>query len=232
MRRTCNSSPRCATSTCARRRSCRACSKPNSSTAKNSDSSARSTNVHLAPIEASLDAGSIPVIASMGETADGQILNVNADFAANELVRALQPYKIVFLTETGGLLDGDGNDHRFDQPVERIRTSDGAAVAALGHAAEDRADQAIARYVAADVVGVDHASVGTGERTVHAQRFRHAGQARREGADVHVVEPDRSAASARADRIEFRPPAGRRLFHAAPNCTAPTFRKTIARRSS
>ncbi len=64
--------------------------------------------VHLAPIESSLDAGSIPVIASMGETEDGQILNVNADFAANELVRALQPYKIVFLTETGGLLDGSG----------------------------------------------------------------------------------------------------------------------------
>jgi bifunctional N-acetylglutamate synthase/kinase len=66
-------------------------------------------NVHLAPIEASLDAGSIPVIASLGETADGQILNINADFAANELVQALQPYKIVFLTETGGLLDGAGN---------------------------------------------------------------------------------------------------------------------------
>jgi len=64
--------------------------------------------VHLAPIEASLQAGSIPVIASLGETADGQILNVNADFAANELVQALQPYKIVFLTETGGLLDGKG----------------------------------------------------------------------------------------------------------------------------
>ncbi len=65
-------------------------------------------SVHLAPIEASLQAGSIPVIASLGETADGQILNVNADFAANELVQALQPYKIVFLTETGGLLDGKG----------------------------------------------------------------------------------------------------------------------------
>ena len=66
------------------------------------------TAVHLAPIEASLAAGSIPVIASLGETPSGQILNINADFAANELVRALQPYKIVFLTETGGLLDGDG----------------------------------------------------------------------------------------------------------------------------
>lgn len=64
--------------------------------------------VNLAPIEASLKASSIPVIASLGETADGQILNVNADFAASELVRALQPYKIVFLTETGGLLDDAG----------------------------------------------------------------------------------------------------------------------------
>jgi bifunctional N-acetylglutamate synthase/kinase len=64
--------------------------------------------VNLAPIEASLSAGSIPVIASLGETAGGQILNINADFAANELVKVLQPYKIVFLTGTGGLLDGDG----------------------------------------------------------------------------------------------------------------------------
>ncbi|HZH43568.1 MAG TPA: acetylglutamate kinase [Lysobacter sp.] len=64
--------------------------------------------VHLGQIEASLQAGSIPVIASLGETAQGQILNVNADFAANELVQVLQPYKIVFLTGTGGLLDGEG----------------------------------------------------------------------------------------------------------------------------
>ncbi|MES2671436.1 MAG: acetylglutamate kinase [Pseudomonadota bacterium] len=65
--------------------------------------------VDLAPIHASLQAGSIPVIASLGETVGGQILNVNADFAANELVQVLQPYKIVFLTGTGGLLDGNGN---------------------------------------------------------------------------------------------------------------------------
>ncbi len=65
-------------------------------------------SVNLAPIEASLQASSIPVIASLGETAGGQILNINADFAANELVRVLQPYKIIFLTGTGGLLDADG----------------------------------------------------------------------------------------------------------------------------
>ena len=65
--------------------------------------------VNLASIEASLNAGSIPVIASLGETPAGQILNINADFAANELIKALQPYKIVFLTGTGGLLDDAGN---------------------------------------------------------------------------------------------------------------------------
>jgi acetylglutamate kinase len=83
--------------------------------------------VDLAPIQASLQAGSIPVIASLGETVGGQILNVNADFAANELVQVLQPYKIVFLTGTGGLLDAEGRvidsinlsteyDHLMQQP--------------------------------------------------------------------------------------------------------------------
>ncbi|HHW4678030.1 MAG TPA: acetylglutamate kinase [Xylella sp.] len=64
--------------------------------------------VNLAPIEASLRAASIPVITSLGETPGGQILNVNADVAANELVYVLKPYKIIFLTGTGGLLDADG----------------------------------------------------------------------------------------------------------------------------
>jgi len=84
-------------------------------------------SINLAPIEASLRANSIPVIASLGETDEGQILNVNADFAANELVRVLQPYKIVFLTGTGGLLDEHGKvidsinlstefDHLMAQP--------------------------------------------------------------------------------------------------------------------
>ena len=84
-------------------------------------------SINLAPIEASLRANSIPVIASLGETEEGQILNINADVAANELVRVLQPYKIIFLTGTGGLLDDKGKlidsinlstefDHLMAQP--------------------------------------------------------------------------------------------------------------------
>ena len=83
--------------------------------------------IHLQPVEASLNSGSIPVIASLGETAQGQILNINADYAVGELVHTLKPYKVVFLTGTGGLLDGDGQiidsinlaseyDHLMTQP--------------------------------------------------------------------------------------------------------------------
>jgi bifunctional N-acetylglutamate synthase/kinase len=64
--------------------------------------------VHTEAIDSAIKAQTIPVIASLGETAGGQILNINADWAANELVKTLQPYKIIFLTGTGGLLDGEG----------------------------------------------------------------------------------------------------------------------------
>ncbi len=59
-------------------------------------------------IHAATRAGAIPIIASAGETIDGQIVNLNADWAANALVQALRPDKIVFLTGSGGLLDGNG----------------------------------------------------------------------------------------------------------------------------
>jgi acetylglutamate kinase len=64
--------------------------------------------VHVSGIEAAIGADSIPVIASLGETAGGQILNVNADWSANELVKRMEPYKIIFLTGTRGILDAEG----------------------------------------------------------------------------------------------------------------------------
>ncbi|MFT3762931.1 MAG: acetylglutamate kinase [Pseudoxanthomonas sp.] len=68
----------------------------------------RVSRVETSAIEAAIRIGAIPVIASLGVTVGGQYLNVNADWAANELVKTLQPYKIVFLTGTGGLLDEHG----------------------------------------------------------------------------------------------------------------------------
>lgn len=68
----------------------------------------RVARVETSGLQAAIKVGSIPVIASLAETADGQIVNVNADWAAAELIKTLQPYKIVFLTGTGGLLDQQG----------------------------------------------------------------------------------------------------------------------------
>ncbi|KAL3473513.1 hypothetical protein BJX99DRAFT_197882 [Aspergillus californicus] len=63
--------------------------------------------VNKKPIESAIDAGCLPILTSMAETPDGQVLNVNADVAAGELARSLQPLKIVYLAEKGGLFNGD-----------------------------------------------------------------------------------------------------------------------------
>jgi len=68
----------------------------------------RVVRVETASLEAAIGADSIPVITSLGETAGGQIVNVNADWSANELVKRIKPYKIIFLTGTGGVLDERG----------------------------------------------------------------------------------------------------------------------------
>jgi acetylglutamate kinase len=52
--------------------------------------------------------GILPVVACLGESATGQVMNINADIAARELIWAVEPHKIIFLTGTGGLLDEHG----------------------------------------------------------------------------------------------------------------------------
>lgn len=64
------------------------------------------TSVDKTPIEASINAGVLPILTSLAETTDGQILNVNADVAAGELARVIEPLKIVYLNEKGGLING------------------------------------------------------------------------------------------------------------------------------
>lgn len=64
--------------------------------------------VHTEALRHALHSHIIPVISPLGETTDGQIVNINADVATHALVRAVQPLKIVFLTGTGGILDAQG----------------------------------------------------------------------------------------------------------------------------
>jgi len=64
------------------------------------------TKVDKRPIEAAIRDGVLPILPCLAESADGQILNVKADIAAGELAKELEPMKIVFLNDKGGLFHG------------------------------------------------------------------------------------------------------------------------------
>ncbi|GJJ12963.1 hypothetical protein Clacol_007210 [Clathrus columnatus] len=66
----------------------------------------RITRVDKRPIEASIRAGALPILTSLAESSEGQLLNVNADIAAGELAKELEPLKIVILNDKGGLYHG------------------------------------------------------------------------------------------------------------------------------
>ncbi|MGK3997751.1 acetylglutamate kinase [Sorangium sp. So ce1024] len=68
----------------------------------------RIERVHVDAVRSSLRAGHLPILACLGETPGGQIVNINADVAARELALAIQPFKMIFLTSAGGLLDEHG----------------------------------------------------------------------------------------------------------------------------
>jgi acetylglutamate kinase len=54
-----------------------------------------------------LGAGYLPVISSIGITADGQLMNVNADQAATALAATLGA-DLILLSDVSGILDGKG----------------------------------------------------------------------------------------------------------------------------
>ncbi|KAI9841812.1 MAG: Protein arg-6, mitochondrial [Sclerophora amabilis] len=82
--------------------------------------------VDKAPIESAIRAGCLPILTSLAETPEGQVLNVNADVAAGELARELQPLKIVYLSEKGGLFNADTNEKisaiNLDEEYDRLMT--------------------------------------------------------------------------------------------------------------
>jgi acetylglutamate kinase len=64
------------------------------------------TEVDIPPIENLCLAGVVPVLPSLAEDEDeeGKLLNVNADTAAAAVAQAIQAEKLVFLTDTPGIL--------------------------------------------------------------------------------------------------------------------------------
>ncbi|CAI5726253.1 unnamed protein product [Peronospora destructor] len=64
--------------------------------------------IHSDPVQAAIDAGQIPVLSCLGENANGQTLNINADVAARQLALNLQPLKTIFVNAKGGWIEDDG----------------------------------------------------------------------------------------------------------------------------
>ena len=87
------------------------------------------TNVHYRIINVLNEAGMIPVIAPVATDAKGGTWNVNADTAAGEIAAALQADKLVFLTDTPGLLrdpsDPKSLIHHLDYKAIRQLTKEG-----------------------------------------------------------------------------------------------------------
>jgi acetylglutamate kinase len=60
--------------------------------------------VDIPPIDSMCLGGVVPVLPSLAEDEDGGLLNVNADTAAAAVAKALKADKLVFLTDTPGIL--------------------------------------------------------------------------------------------------------------------------------
>lgn len=66
------------------------------------------TSVHLDLLRSIVKSGAIPILTCLGVTPGGQMVNINADSATRILVHEVQPMKIIFLSDAGGLLDEEG----------------------------------------------------------------------------------------------------------------------------
>ena len=63
--------------------------------------------INIKLINETLESDSIPVIAPIGYQ-ENEMLNINADIATVELVKSINPYKAIFLSETGGIFNKNG----------------------------------------------------------------------------------------------------------------------------
>ena len=65
--------------------------------------------VNTEPIKTLLEKNYIPVIAPIGVGERGEAYNINADIAAAEVAKALRAEKLIYLTDTEGVKDKNGN---------------------------------------------------------------------------------------------------------------------------
>ena len=67
------------------------------------------TSVNTRLLQVLIAQNYIPVIAPIGVGEQGEAYNINADIAAAEVAKALKAEKLIFLTDTEGVKDRNGN---------------------------------------------------------------------------------------------------------------------------
>lgn len=60
-------------------------------------------------VQTMIEQGYIPVVAPLGQSADGSCLNINADLVAAHLAGALHAEKLIFLSNVAGICRADGS---------------------------------------------------------------------------------------------------------------------------
>lgn len=66
-------------------------------------------NTDSSKIKNIISSGGVPVIAPMGYTKDNQLVNINGDKATLALAKEIIPDKVIFLSDVGGVFDGNDN---------------------------------------------------------------------------------------------------------------------------
>ena len=66
------------------------------------------TNIDRQVLDVAAESNLIPVIAPIGTDAEGHTYNINADLVAGKLAEVLKAEKLMLLTNTAGVLDGQG----------------------------------------------------------------------------------------------------------------------------
>jgi acetylglutamate kinase len=82
-------------------------------------------SVDVSVLHKLLDAGIVPIISPLAADDAGQVLNINADTVASTIARELAAEKLVFMTDTAGLLEDKSN------PASLVSYTDVKGLAAL-----------------------------------------------------------------------------------------------------
>ena len=102
-----------------------------------------------------LAGGYVPIVACIGATRAGQLLNVNADTLASHLATAIGAQRLIIAGGTAGVLDGDG------QTIARLTARDAARMIRQGTANKGMVAKLLACRAAVQQ-GVDDVLVGSG----------------------------------------------------------------------